>query len=61
MILPELSRVLHLYFAPGVHEVSVLLQEVDALLGVGGDVVVLVLERKLRIQTKCLARLCADL
>ena len=43
-VLPELRRVLHLDLASLVDKVAVFLEEVDALLGVGRDVVVLVLK-----------------
>ena len=44
LVLPELRRVLHLDLASLVDKVPVFLEEVDALLSVGRNVVVLVLK-----------------
>ncbi len=45
-ILPQFCRVLLLDLAALIHEVAILLEEVDALLRVARDVVVLVLKEK---------------
>ena len=44
LVLPEFRRVLHLDLASLVDKVAVFLEEVDALLSVGRNVVVLVLK-----------------
>ena len=49
---PELRRVLHLDLASLVDKVAVFLEEVDALLSVGRDVVVLVLKHVMDTLTK---------
>ena len=52
LALPELRRVLHLDLASLVDKVAVFLEEVDALLSVGRDVVVLVLKHVIDTLTK---------
>ena len=51
-VLPELRRALHLDLASLVDKVAIFLEEIDALLGVGRDVVVLVLKHVIDTLTK---------